>query len=128
LVRRLERSSEWDPMIVQAQLVSEKKRCQGAVSTIMLDLAGKRIESKAVITLFKPNNALSWVLTDKPKVKEYWKLQSNKDGTMIHFSLGYELNGFLVNRILKKSIWERKLKKETQRILEHLKVTAEKIV
>ena len=125
LAKALEEPAQWDPMIVKAKPISDKRRCPGAVSQLTLNLAGRKLESPAVVTSYKADRALAWVLADHPKVKEYWRLDPNAGGTVVHVTLGYEICGWIVNRLLQKSLWRRKLGQELRRTLDQLKRAAE---
>jgi uncharacterized membrane protein len=125
LAKRLEEAVRWDPMIVKAKPISDKRRCPGAVSQLTLNLVGRKLESPAVITLCKADRALAWVLADHPKVKEYWSLEPNAGGTVVHVTLGYEIRGWIVNRLLQKLLWRGKLEQEVRRTLDQLKRAAE---
>ena len=125
LAKQLEEAVPWDPMIVRAEPISDIRRRPGAVSQLTLALAGTKLESPAVVTLFKADHAFAWVLPDRPKVKEYWRLEPSVGGTTIHVTLGYEIHGWIVNRLLQKLLWRRKLEQELRRMLDQLKRAAE---
>jgi uncharacterized membrane protein len=125
VAKQLEEAGQWDPMIVRAKPISDKRRRPGAVSQLTLNLAGRRLESPAVITLCKADRALAWVLADHPKVKEYWSLEPNLGGTAVHVTLGYETRGWIVNRLLQKLLWRGKLERQLSQTLDRLKRTAE---
>ena len=125
LAKRLEEAVQWDPMIVRAEPISDIRGRPGAVSQLTLDLAGRKLESPAVVTLCKVDRAFAWVLTEHPKVKEYWSLEPSADGTVVHVTLGYEIRGWIVNFLLQKLLWRRKLEQELRMMLDQLKRVAE---
>lgn len=125
IVKELEEPAGWDPLIVEAKLISEKSRCNGAVSQLTLDLNGHRLQSPAVVTLYKMDSLLAWVLVNRPKVKEYWRLEPNKHGTVVHTSLGYELSGSAVVRLLQRLFFRRKMEQQLHWILQGLKKAVE---
>lgn len=116
---------QWDPIIVRAEPISDTMCRHGAASQLTLNLAGRKLESPAVVTVYKPDRILAWVLVEQPKVKEYWRLEPNMDGTVVHITLGYEIYGCAVNRFLQKSLWKGKLEQELRRLLDQLKRAAE---
>ena len=44
IVKELEETAGWDPLIVEATTISETKRCNGAVSQLTLDFGGRRLQ------------------------------------------------------------------------------------
>jgi uncharacterized membrane protein len=90
-----------------------------------MNLIGTKLESPAVVTVYKPDRTLAWVLVEQPKVKEYWRLEPDMDGTVVHVTLGYEIPGRGVDRLLKKLFWKGKLEQELGRLLDQLKRAAE---
>jgi len=125
IVKQLEEPTEWDPIIVRAKPISDIRRGPGAVSQLTLNLAGRKLESPAVITLCKADRALAWVLADQPKVKEYWSLEPNAGGTVVRVTLGCETHGSIVNRLFQKLLWRGNLERELGRMLDQLKRAAE---
>jgi hypothetical protein len=125
IANQLEGGIQWDPMIVRVKPITAIRHCPGAVSKIILDLVGKSLESSALVTLYKADCALAWILTDHPKVKEYWSLKPNAKGTKVRLTLGYETSGWIVNRILQNLLYRRRLEKEVSRTLTKLKRLAE---
>jgi hypothetical protein len=127
IANQLEDGLLWDPMIVRAKPITNIKHRAGAVSQIILDIAGNSLEGQVLVTLCKTDQALAWILTSHPKVKEYWRLQPSKEGTIVHLTLGYEINGWLVDRIIQNVFSRRTIEKELDRTLEQLKRTAESV-
>jgi hypothetical protein len=125
IANQLEDGLLWDPMIVKAKPITDVRYRIGAVSQITLALDGRRLEGQALITLYKTDHTLGWILTSHPKVKEYWRLQPSKEGTIAHLTLGYEINGWFLNRIIQHLFYKRTIEKELSSTLEQLKRTAE---
>jgi uncharacterized membrane protein len=125
IASRLEGSVQWDPIIVRAEPISESMCRHGAASQLTMNLIGTKLESPAVVTVYKPDRTLAWVLVEQPKVKEYWRLEPDMDGTVVHVTLGYEIPGRGVDRLLKKLFWKGKLEQELGRLLDQLKRAAE---
>jgi hypothetical protein len=85
------------------------------------------LESPAIVTTYKRDSALTWVLTDHPKVKEYWRLEPKPWGTMVRFTLGLELesSGSIIKRLLQKIVLRRRLAQVGFEILIQMKKVAE---
>jgi len=108
LAKQLERSPEWDLIVVNARPVSDVRTRIGATSQVTLDLGGRKIDSQAIISRYRPNRSLSWVTTGKPRVRQDWSLKLKPYGTMVHVSLAHELNSWAVGRLLYKlTRWKR---------------------
>jgi ribosome-associated toxin RatA of RatAB toxin-antitoxin module len=121
IAKELEEPAGWDPLIVEAKPMSKTKRSSGAVSQLTLDLGGHRLQSPAVVTLYKTDRSLAWVLVNRPKIKEYWRLEPDKHGTVVHLSLGYELSGSIVIRFLQSLFYSRRIKQQVHWILQGLR-------
>lgn len=127
LMKRLEQSTGWDPVILDAKPMSDARRWAGTATRLTLKLGGKKLESPAIVTAYKRDSTLSWLLTEHPKVKEYWRLEPKPGGIMVHLTLGLEVPGSIINRLLQKIILRRRLAQEVHEILIQLKKVAEAI-
>jgi hypothetical protein len=125
LTKRLEENIQWDPMITNVEPISDSKCRPGSISRLTLNLASRQLKSPAVITSYKTNHELSWVLAEHPKVKESWFLMSTIGGTVIKAILGYEIKGWFLNRLVQKLVWKKKLEEILQQKLSKLKMVAE---
>lgn len=125
MMKRLEGPTGRDPMILDAKPMSDARRWAGTATHLTLKLAGRELESPAIVTTYKRDSTLSWVLTEHPKVKEYWRLEPKPEGTMVYLTLGLEVPGSIINRLLQKIIRGRRLAREVREILIQLKKVAE---
>jgi len=127
LMKRLEEPTGWDPMILEAKPMSDARRWAGTATRLTLKLGDRQLESPAIVTTYKRDSALTWVLTDHPKVKEYWRLEPKPWGTMVHFTLGLELesSGSIIKRLLQKIVLRRRLAQVGLEILIQLNKVAE---
>lgn len=127
LLKRLEQSTGWDPMILDAKPMSDTRRWAGTATRLTLKLGGRKLESPAIVTAYKPDSTLAWVLTNHPKVKEHWHLEPKLRGTMVYLTLGLELeiSGSIINRLLQKIVMRRRLAQVVLEILIQLKKVAE---
>ena len=125
LTKWLEATVQWDPMIVKAVPISDIGLRLGSVTQLTLKLGNREIKSPAVVTLFKAGSKLAWVLTDHPKVKEYWRLEPNTEGTLVHATLGSEIHGSFLVRLCQNWFLRRKLAKELRWRLNRLRIEAE---
>ncbi len=124
-LRRLEEPSAQDPVILRATPASDVTRRTGAVSHVVINVGGKTLESRAIITLHRPDRVLSWVLTDYPKFKEYWRFEPEPAGTVVRVHLGYEVPGTILNRFWQEVVGKRRIEGQARRLLEMLKYEAE---
>lgn len=127
LMKRLEEPTGWDPMILDAKPISDAKRWASTTTHLTLKLGDRKLESPAIVTAYKPDTTLAWVLTDHPKVKEYWRMEPATGGTMVHLTLGMELesSGSIINRLLQKIVLRRRLAQAVLDILIQMKKVAE---
>jgi len=127
LAKQLEQSPQWDPIIVNVQPVSESRGRIGATSQVTLNLGGKKLESLAMISRYRPNRAISWVTTRKPKVREDWWLEPKPRGTMVGVTLAHEVTGWVIGRFLYKILHRKKVAEDLDKMLAQLKAVAESI-
>jgi len=127
LSKQLEQPPQWDPIIVHAWPASSVRGCIGAVSQLILNLGGKERNSQAVISRYRPNEAISWVLTEKPKVREDWQLQPKSRGTLVRVNFAQELNGWALGRLLYKVMRQNRVEQDLDRMLTQFKATVEGI-
>jgi len=123
--RRLEGAADWDPMVGDAKLVGERTLHPGAVSSLTLSVAGKELDSPAVITRWKKGGSMAWVLAKHPKIKEYWRLEPEPGGTRVHFTLGLEILGNSVLRPIRRLLLRSRMSREANTKLDRLKSAAE---
>ena len=124
-LRRLEEPPTQDPVILRATPVSDVTRRTGAVSYVVINAAGSTLESRAIITLHRPDRVLSWVLTDYPKFKEYWRFEPDPAGTVVRVHLGYEVPGTILSRFWQEIVGRGRMEGQARRLLEMLKEVAE---
>jgi len=95
------------------------------VSYVVINAAGSTLESRAIITVHRPDRVLSWVLTDYPKYKEYWRFAPEPAGTVVRVHLGYEVPGTIVSRFWQEVVGRRRIEGQARRLLGMLKEAAE---
>jgi hypothetical protein len=125
LSNQLEHPPRWDPMIINAWPVSDFRGQVGATSQLILNFGGREISSQAVICRYRPNGSISWVITDKPKVREDWRLEPKPRGTVVQLKFACELDGHIIRRLIYKVLHWKKVKNDLDRILVQLKDTIE---
>ena len=126
LAGQLEQSPNWDPMIVTTQPVSTTRGRIGTTSQVSLYLGGRILESLAVISRYQPKRSISWVLTEKPKVREDWSLERKPHGTIVRVTLAHEVNGGVIRRLLYKVMRWKKVEQDLHTMLTQLKAIAER--
>jgi len=126
LAGQLEQSPNWDPMIVTTQPVSTTRGRIGTTSQVSLYLGGRILESLAVISRYQPKRSISWVLTEKPKVREDWSLERKPHGTIVRVTLAHEANGGGIRRLLYKVMRWKKVEQDLDTMLTQLKAIAER--
>lgn len=124
-LKRLEEPPAEDPVILRATPASDVTGRTGAVSYVVINAGGSTLESRAIITLYRPDRVLSWVLTDYPKFKEYWRFEPEPAGTMVRVHLGYEVPGTVLSRFWQEVVGKRRMEGQARRLLEMLKEEAE---
>ena len=125
LSKQLEQTPQWDPIIVDASPVSDNRRQTGAASKLILDLGGRRLASQAVVLRYRPNGSLSWVLCERPKVREDWRLEPKPRGTLVRVNLAQELNGWALGRFIYKVIHGNRVEQDLNTMLVQLKAAIE---
>jgi len=125
LARQLEQPPQWDPMIVHAWPASDIRGRIGATSQLILNLGGKKVESQAMISRYQPNRAVSWVLSEKPKVREDWRLEPKPSGTIVRVNLAQELNGWTIVRLIYKVMRRKRVEQDLDKMLIELKKAVE---
>jgi len=126
LAGQLEQPPNWDPMIVTTQPVSTTRGCIGATSQVSLRLGGRILQSLAVVFRYQPKRSISWVLTEKPKVREDWSLERKPHGTIVRVTLAHEANGGGIRRLLHKVMHLRNVEQDLDTVLTQLKAIAER--
>jgi len=122
---QLEKLCQWDPLIFDAQPVSDIRRQAGATSQVILDLGGRKVDSQAMISYYRPNRSISWVTTGKPKIKEDWHLEMKPGSTLVRVSLALELNSWILERLIYKATRWKRVEEDMGKMLNQLKETAE---
>ena len=125
LKRQLEEPHQWDSVIVNVWPVSNIRGAIGATSQVTLNLGGRKLASLAVICRYHLNRAISWVLSEKPKVREDWRLEQKPHGTTVHVNFALELKGWPIGRFLYKLLRHKKVENDLDRMLVQLKETVE---
>ena len=125
LAKQLEQSPDWDPIIVNAQPVSKARGKIGATSQVTLNLGGRELESLAMVSRYRPNRAISWVFSTKPRVREDWRLEPKPHGTVVSVNLAYEVPGWVIVRLLYKVRHRKQVQQDLDKMLIHLKAVAE---
>ena len=125
LARQLEQPPQWDPMIVHAWPASDVRGRIGATSQLILNLGGKKVESQAMISRYQPNRAVSWVFSEKPKVREDWRLEQKPNGTLVGVTLAREVVGWVIGRFLHKITRQKKIEHDLDKMLAQLKALVE---
>jgi uncharacterized membrane protein len=125
LSKQLEKTPQWDPMIIQAWPVSNVRDKIGATSQVILDLGGKKVESQAMISRYHPDRAVSWVFTRRPKVREDWQLERKPHGTQVRVTLAHEFDGRVIGRLIYKIMRQKRLEQDLDKMLAQLKETVE---
>ena len=124
---QLEQPRQWDHVIVDVKPISQSRKQIGATSRVTLNLGGREVESLATISLYRPNRAIGWVLSEKPKIRQDWRLRAKPSGTMVSLTLSYEFPGWLLNRILYKVMRRKKVEQDLGKTLTQLGVAAQSI-
>jgi len=127
LAKQLEQLPEWDPTIVRVQPVSKVRGRIGATSQVILNLGGRVLESLAMICRYRPNHAIGWVLTKRPKVREEWRLERKPHGTMVGVTLACEIPGWFIGRFTYKIMRRRKVEQDLDKALVQLKAAVESV-
>jgi len=127
IANQFERPPEWDPMIVDAQPVSNDRGRIGATSQVTLNLGGRKLESLATICQYRPNRAITWVLTREPKVREDWQLQPKSQGTKVGVTLACESPGGIISRFLYRVTRWKRVEQDLAKKLAQLKAVAESV-
>jgi hypothetical protein len=127
IASQLEQPCQWDPILVNSQPVSDVRGKIGAISQVTLDLAGRKVESQAMISQYQPKRSISWVLNEKPKVREDWRLKRKPHGTMVHVTLAQELDGWFIKRCIYKFMHWKRVELDLGKMLIELKKVVESI-
>lgn len=125
LASQLEQPSQWDPLIVDVQPVSSVRGRIGVTSQVTLNLGGRKFDSLATVCRYRSYHAIGWVLNNKPKVREDWRLERKPHGTMVGVTLAYEIPGCIIGRFLYKVMRWKKVEQDLGRMLAQLKETVE---
>lgn len=127
LATQLEQPHEWDTTVIDVKPASNVRGRVGATSQVTLNIGGKRLESAAMISRYRPNRSINWVCTEKPRAKEDWWLEPKPHGTMVHVTLGYAVNGWLIRHLLFQVMRRKKIEQDLDKMLKQLKTAIESI-
>jgi len=127
LAKQLEQPCQWDPILYNAQPVSDVRGQIGATSQVILNLGGKEVKSQAMISRYRPNRAISWVISSKPKVREDWQLERKLRGTQARVTLAHELGGWVIGRLIYKVMRRKRVDQDLDKMLIELKKAVESI-
>lgn len=127
LAEQLERPPEWDLIVVNARPISDVRGQVGATSQLTLDLGGRKVDSQAMISHYRPNHSLSWVTAGKPRVRQDWHLKLKSYGTIVHVTLAHELNSWAVGRLIYKLTRWKRVEQDLGKMLIEFKKTIESI-
>jgi len=125
LTSQLEQPRQWDLVIVNTRPVSTVRGRIGATSQVTLNLGGKERQSLAMISRYRPNRAISWVLAKKPKAREDWQLELVPRGTTVSVTLAYEVPGWVIGHLLDKIMRRKKVEHDLDKTLTQLKAVVE---
>jgi hypothetical protein len=126
IAKQLEQPAEWDVLIHCVWPLSTVRGRVGTVSRALVHFCGQVFHSSAVITVYQPNSALSWVLTGYPEICVSWKLKPNLNGTIVCLSLTWEAPGWVLSRFLCKIMHGKRVKRDLGKMLIQLKRIIEK--
>lgn len=128
ITRQLEKTPDWDPMIMQVDPISIKHVRVGSMSRVAFNLSDANAfeEAIAMIRFFRPNKAISWASTHSTRLQEEWQVQHQPSGTIVTLILGYNPTGSLLRRLASRISLRRQLEKAVSETLENLKATAER--
>jgi uncharacterized membrane protein len=121
---QLEETPQWDPMILRVKPVSVSRRQIGATSRLIFDLGGRRLEPLALISVWRPNQAVAWISNDKPRVTEDWHLERRPNGTMVSFILRYTGHS-VIDRLIDKLGRRKRVEQAVNEMLSRFKALAE---
>lgn len=124
-IGRLEQPLTQDPVVLEASPPGNGVRRTGGTSYLTISAAGKTLRSTAIVTVHRPDRVLSWVLSEYPKYKEYWRFEPDPLGTLVQLHLGYEVSGSILNRFWQELIGKRRLEEQAHRLLDTVKGAAE---
>jgi uncharacterized membrane protein len=125
IASQLEQPCQWDSVLFNAKPVSDIRRQTGATSQVILNLGGRKVDSQATISHYRPNRGISWITTGKPKVKEDWRLEMKPGSTLVQVSLALELDSWILERLIYKATRWRRVEEDMGKTLIQLKETAE---
>jgi hypothetical protein len=127
IASQLEYPCQWDSVLFNAQPVSDIRRQTGATSQVILNLGGRKVDSQATISHYRPNRGITWVTTGKPRVKEAWRLEMKPGSTLVKVSLALELNSWILERLIYKATRWKRVEEDMGKMLNQLKETAESV-
>ena len=125
IASQIEQPCQWDPIIFNAQPVSDVRGKIGAMSQVVLDLGGRKIDSQAIISRYHPNRGISWVTTGKPKIRQDWRFELKPRGTMVYVTLAHELDSWVFERLIYKAMRGKRVEQDLDKMLIELKKAAE---
>lgn len=125
IANQLEQPCQWDSILFHAQPASGIRRQAGATSQVIINLGGRKVDSQAILSYYRPNRSISWVTTGKPKVKEDWHLDMKPGSTSVQVSLALELNSSILERFIYKATRWKRVEEDISKTLSQIKEAAE---
>jgi len=125
IASQLEQPPGWDPIIVDCRPMCKARARIGAESQVTVNLGGKRLKSVASVLRYRPKNAISWAFTNRPLVREDWRLKRKANGTRVRVTLTFEVDGWPLGWFLYRLRRKRKLEQDMSKMMIQLKGAAE---
>ncbi len=125
VMKQLEETPQWDPMIREVQPLVIRHVRVGSMSRVIFSLNGSSEEAVVLVRAFVPNRSLFWTSTHSSQLQEEWQFRPLPFGTMVLVTLGYNPSGGLAQRISGMIAMRRKFEKSVDEMLNHLQVFLE---
>lgn len=125
LAGQLEEPPKWDPMVVDVKPLSPRRRQTEATSLITFRLGRKEVKTLAMISSYRPNRAIGWVSSDRPRVREDWRLEPGPNGTTISITLSYDAPRWFVAGFLDRLMRQKRVLRDLNRMLGGFREEAE---
>ena len=125
LAKQLEEPPQWDPMVIDVKPLSPKRRQIEATSNMTFRLGRKKLATLAMISIYHSNRAISWVSSDKPRVRKDWKLRPRQNGTSVAVTISYDAPRWFLSCFLDRFMRRRQVERDINRMLGQFKEVAE---
>lgn len=125
---QLEKPCQWDSILFEALPISDIRRQIGATSRVTVNLGGRKVDSQAIISHYRPYRGITWITTGRPKLREAWRLEMKPGSTLVQVSLSFELNRWILERFIYKITGWKRVQEDINQTLYKLKETAENAV